>query len=149
MKKQILAIAVIGIIAISNNQVFGLTCGPVIGLNHSQITADDVPQVTSTDPVDKATDIALNKVISVTFNLAMDLSTINNSNFILKQGETVISGKVECSGKTAMFTPALTMTAGTVYTFTVTTGVKSSMGVPLDANTVFSFTTAGAPALTN
>ena len=148
MKKQILAIAVIGIIAISNVQVFGMTIGPVVGLSHSQVAATIVPQVTSTDPADKATDIALDKAITVSFSVAMDPSTINNSTFILKQGEISIAGKVEYAGTKATFTPSLSLTGGTVYTVTVTTGGKSSTGTPLEANTVFSFTTAGAPAVT-
>jgi hypothetical protein len=47
--------------------------------NHSS------PTVTSTDP-SNATGVALNKTITANFSMVMDPSTINTTNFTLKQG---------------------------------------------------------------
>jgi hypothetical protein len=48
------------------------------------------PTVTSTDPNSNATGVALNKTITATG--LMDPSTINTTNFTLKQGTTAITG---------------------------------------------------------
>ena len=52
------------------------------------------PVVVSTDPMNQAVNVVLNKVISVTFNTAMNASTINNTTFTIKQGSTTIGGTV-------------------------------------------------------
>jgi hypothetical protein len=70
----------------------------------------------------------------------MDLSTINTSTFTLKQGTTLIPGTVAYSGTTATFTPASILTAGTVYSATITNGAKDLAGNALATNTVWSFT---------
>lgn len=148
MKKHILVLAAIGIIAISNAQVLGLTYGQVNGSHSSQYTTKIGPTVLSTDPLDKATGISLDKVISVTFSESMDLTTINASTFIVKQGDKVVAGKVEYSGLTANFTHSSSLEAGAVYTVSITTGIKSPIGNSLSAPVDFSFTTVGKPAVT-
>lgn len=147
MKKQFLALAVIGIIAISSVQVFGLTYGPEGGPHLSQYTTKAAPNVLTTDPLDKAKDVSLDKVITVTFSEPLDAMSINASTFVVKQGDKDVKGKVEYSGSIAMFTPAVSLVAGSVYTVTVTTGVKNPKGEALAADFVFSFTTVGAPAV--
>ncbi|MFH0894657.1 MAG: ice-binding family protein [Bacteroidota bacterium] len=101
------------------------------------------PTLISTDPLNLATGVALNKVISATFSQAMDPLTINTSTFTLKQGTTAVSGTVAYSGTTATFTPSNILAASTEYTATITTGAKDLAGNALAANTVWSFTTAG------
>jgi len=102
------------------------------------------PTVTSTDPLKNVTGVARNKVVALTFSEAMDPLTINTSTFTLKQGPTAVSGTVAYSGTTATFTPSNILAAGTAYTATITTGAKDLAGNALAANTVWSFTTAGA-----
>ena len=84
------------------------------------------PIVVSTDPMDKAADVVLNKVISITFNTDMDSTTINSENFSIKQGTTVIAGKIAttASAKTYTFTPTVPLLPYLVYTGTVTTAAK-------------------------
>ncbi len=101
------------------------------------------PVVNAIDPLNTATGVALNKVISVTFSEAMNASTINATTFTLKQGTTVIPGTVAYSGTTATFTPTTALAAG-AYTATITTGAKDLAGNALAANVVSSFTTVGA-----
>jgi len=101
------------------------------------------PVVNSTDPLNNATGVAVNKVVAVTFSEALDPLTINATTFMLKQGATAVIGVVAYSGITATFTPANVLAAGTVYTATLTTGAKDLAGNALAANNVISFTTAG------
>ncbi|TDD75483.1 Ig-like domain-containing protein [Flavobacterium caseinilyticum] len=103
-------------------------------------TAAVVPTVTSTDPTDKATGVALNKVISATFSVPMDLSTLNGSTFTVKHGTYTVPGVITYTGTTVSFTPTL-LVADTDYTVTITTGAKSAAGIPLASNYVWTFRT--------
>lgn len=102
------------------------------------------PSVTLSDPLNSATGVAFNKVVSVTFNNAMNPLTINASTFILKQGLMTVSGTVAYSGTRATFTPSTPLLAGTIYTATISIGAKDLAGNALAANTVWSFTTLSA-----
>ena len=99
------------------------------------------PLVISTDPDNNETGVVLNKIITATFNTAMNPTTINGTTFTLKQGSTLIAGVVTYSGTTASFTPTLSLTANTVYTATITTDAKNLAGVALSSNYVWNFTT--------
>ena len=99
------------------------------------------PTVTSTDPLDKATGISLNKTITANFSMIMDPSTITPLNFTLKQGTTIITGAVTYTGSTASFKPTNPLLEGKIYTATITTGAKSATGVPLANDYVWNFTT--------
>lgn len=99
------------------------------------------PTITAKSPSSNATNVALNKVISVTFSESMNPSTINTTTFSLKQGNTTVLGTVGYSGTTATFTPSVALTAGMVYSATITTGVKSTAGISLAVNTTWNFTT--------
>jgi hypothetical protein len=101
-----------------------------------------IPMVIATDPVNGATGVAINKVITATFNSVMDASTINTATFLLKQGVTAITGTVTYSGVTASFTPSSSLVNNTLYTATITTGAKNTAGNALAANYTWSFTTA-------
>jgi hypothetical protein len=102
------------------------------------------PTVLSIDPLDLATAVVLNKVVSVNFSEAMDPSTLTASTFTLKQGTTSVSGSVAYVGTTATFTATNVILASTVYTATVTTGAKDLAGNALVSNKVWSFTTGSA-----
>ncbi|MEO6190807.1 MAG: Ig-like domain-containing protein, partial [Saprospiraceae bacterium] len=101
-----------------------------------------VPMVVSTDPVNNATGVKTNKVISADFNMTMDPLTINATTFLLKQGSNAITGTISYSGVTAKFTPNALLMTNTVYTATLTTGVKNLNGVPLSNDYIWSFTTS-------
>ncbi len=103
------------------------------------------PVVVSTDPVNNATGVPLNKTVTATFNMPMDPLTINGTTFTLKQGTTVIAGTVTYSNLTASFTPSGPLTMNTLYTATITSGAKNTAGTTLAANYVWTFTT-GAQA---
>lgn len=103
----------------------------------------ECPVVVSTDPMDKAVDVVLNKVISITFNTDMDSTTINNSTFTIKQGTTVIPGKISPTAvaKTFTFKPSVDLLPFTTYTGTVTTGARDRFRTAMVSDYTWTFTT--------
>jgi hypothetical protein len=116
--------------SLSNNYVWTFTTG--------SITA---PAVISTDPLNNASGVALNKIITANFSMPMDALTIDNTTFTLKQGVTPVLGLVTYLGTTATFTPASNLLLNTTYTATITTGAKNSGGIPIANNYVWTFNT--------
>ncbi|MEB2782494.1 ice-binding family protein, partial [Algoriphagus sp. C2-6-M1] len=104
------------------------------------------PTVTSTDPVNNATNVALNKTVKAVFSEAMDPATLTGATFTLKQGNTTVAGTVTSTGTTASFVPNTLLLPGLVYTATITTGAKNSSGTALENNYVWTFTTPAAVA---
>jgi len=92
------------------------------------------PVVVSTDPMNSAVDVVLNKVISVTFNTAMRPSTINNLTFTIMQGSTT-------NNEVFTFTPTVPLSPFAVYTGTITNSAKDTLGSAMVSNYVWSFTT--------
>jgi hypothetical protein len=119
--------------ALSGDYVWTFTTGTI-----------SAPKVNSTDPVNLATGVALNKVISAVFSEAMDPLTITTSSYTLMLGTTPVTGTVNYSGTTATFTPTGGLVSGNTYTATITTAAKNVAGVTLANNYVWSFST-GAP----
>ena len=103
------------------------------------------PIVVSTVPVNGATAVALNTLISATFNEVIDSTTLNSSTFFVKRGNTNVAGSISYVGMTAIFTPAANLLPNTVYTGTVTTGIKDKARNSPKANYVWTFTTGVAP----
>jgi uncharacterized repeat protein (TIGR02543 family) len=126
--------------ALANNFVWSFTTGVAVVVTP--------PTVSSTDPVNAATGVALNQKIAATFSKSMDASTITASSFTLKQGSTPISGFVSYSGITAIFDPASDLSPSTLYTATITTDAKDLAGNALAINFVWSFTTGAATVVT-
>ena len=131
-----------GTITTGSKNIEGIALASNFTLSFTTGSAPDIilPTVNSTDPLNNAINVERNKIIALTFSEAMDLSTINTSTFTLKQGTTLIPGTVAYSGTTATFTPASILTAGTVYSATITNGAKDLAGNALATNTVWSFT---------
>ncbi|MDI1304385.1 MAG: Ig-like domain-containing protein, partial [bacterium] len=100
------------------------------------------PVVSSTIPANGALGVPFNQIISVTFNEAVDPSTINASTFIVKKADgTAVTGNVSYSGTTATFTPTSLLSANTTYTGRITTGVKDTNGNALQTDYVWTFST--------
>ena len=101
------------------------------------------PVVVSTVPLNLAVDVNLNQVISATFNTEMNASTINNSTFIIKQGNAQISGVVAptADAKTFTFTPSSALDPFIKYTGTITTGAKDTLRTAMEKDYVWTFTT--------
>lgn len=107
-----------------------------------------VPPTVITDPVNNATGVVLNKIVSATFSVPMDPTTLTATTFTIKQGSTLVVGTVTYSGSTATFVHALAFAPNTVYTGTITAGAKNALGTPLAADYVWTFTTGISPTLT-
>jgi hypothetical protein len=88
--------------------------------------------------------VAINSPVTATFSETMDPTTITTTTFTVKQGTTPVSGAVTYSGVTAVFTPTSNLVVSTVYTATITTGVKDLGGNAPAVNKVWSFTTGAA-----
>jgi hypothetical protein len=101
------------------------------------------PAVTETAPLNDASDVSRNIVLSVSFSEAMAPLTVNNLTFTLKQGATDIPGSVSYTGTTAILTPTNILAAGKTYTATISTAVKDLSGNMLAVDKVWSFTTGG------
>ncbi|WOK04194.1 Ig-like domain-containing protein [Imperialibacter roseus] len=100
-----------------------------------------IPTVLSTDPLNLATGIPLNKVINATFSESMDPLTITSASFTLMQGTNSVAGAVSYTGTTASFTPTSNLLSGKSYTATITTAAKSVGGIAIPSNHVWSFST--------
>jgi hypothetical protein len=117
-----------------------------VGLESSGDTTS--PTVSSTDPANAATGVAINKKIAATFSEAMDSATINTSTFTLNQGATPVTGTVTYVGTTATFAPASALAFNTTYTATITTGANDVAGNAIASAFGWSFTTGAGPDTT-
>ncbi|MBA0884623.1 ice-binding family protein [Flavobacterium undicola] len=104
-------------------------------------TTGIVPFVVSTDPANNATGVALNKIISATFNMPMNPLTLDGTTFTVKEGANAVLGAITYSGSTVSFAPSLPLLANKVYTVTITNGAKNVAGTAMASNYVWSFTT--------
>jgi hypothetical protein len=146
--------------ALEPNTVYtGTMTARVQDLAHSYMVADYVwsfttgagpdvtaPTVTSTDPVNAATGIALNTKVSAGFSEVMDSASVV-SNFTLANtslGGRSVPGFVSYSGTTAVFKPLNNLLPNTTYTGTVATGAKDLAGNTLVSNYTWSFTTGNS-----
>lgn len=103
--------------------------------------ATENPSVEATSPSDNASNVALNKIISVGFNQSMDANTFNNTTFTLKQGNSVVGGTVSYAGLTAIFEPSAALSSNTTYTATIKDGVTNTEGKKIASDVMWTFTT--------
>lgn len=103
------------------------------------------PEVVSTTPVNNATGVNIGTRIEAVFNEVMNPATINAVTFTLAKGTTPIAGVITYSGTTASFLPTANLLPNTLYTATITTGVKDVAGNSMIANYVWTFTTGAGP----
>jgi hypothetical protein len=109
------------------------------------------PTVISTVPLNEASDVPLNQIVSATFSTAMDPATINSSTFTLTgPGLTAVSGLLAYAavGNTLTFTPTADLAPSTLFTATITTGVQNLAGTALASTYVWTFTTSAAVVVT-
>jgi hypothetical protein len=109
------------------------------------------PTVISNIPLNAATGVALNQIVSATFSEPMNPATISSTTFKLTgPGATAISGLVAYAavGSTLTFTPTANLLPSTLYTATITTGVQNLTGTALVSNYIWTFTTGTAAVAT-
>jgi hypothetical protein len=107
-------------------------------------TVDAPPTVTSTTPLDLATNVSIHVHPTATFSKAMDPATLSNLTFTLHQGLVDLPGAVTLDSVhlTATFTPTAALLTGKVYTASISTGAKGTAGTSLAVKSTWSFTTA-------
>ena len=105
------------------------------------------PEVVCTNPGSGVTGWATDKNITATFSEEMNRSTINTSTFIVKNGKTIVSGKVTFAGTTATFDPSSELEKSTTYTARMVAGSKDLSGNALEHSYEWSFTTVAAPKI--
>ena len=104
-------------------------------------TGEVAPTVLSTDPLNLAANVPLNKTVAATFSKAMDPAAISTTTFTVKAGATSVLGVVNYSGTTATFNPTTDFLPNTTYTATITSGAKTSTGAALISDYVWTFST--------
>jgi hypothetical protein len=114
----------------STNYIWSFTTGTTIA-----------PKVILTNPLNNASSVPYNKVIDATFNMPMDASTINSTNYTLYLGAVPISGTVTYIGNTASFKPLLNLLAGQTYTATIKNTAKNAAGIYLANPYTWTFAT--------
>jgi hypothetical protein len=99
------------------------------------------PVVTITAPINGATNVPLDQLITVSFNEEMNAETINQSSFTLKNGTSQITGVVTYNGTTATFTPSALLAPNTTYSARITRTIKDLTGNALQTETNWTFST--------
>jgi len=131
---------------------------PILGGPGEPPTLMTRPQVTLTTPVTTipgpTTGVATNAAITAAFTKDMAPASLTGTSFKLTgPGVTAVNGAVTYASRTATFTPAAILLAGTTYTATITTAVTDLEGTalagnqdvfPAASNYVWTFTTSGA-----
>jgi hypothetical protein len=117
----------------------------MVFLSHPLPSFAQAPTIVSTTPAQNQLNLPVSTNISVTFDLDMDATTINDSTLVVNAKSTGLhSGTIayDGPGKTATFDPTEDFKVGEVVTVELTTGMRSSLGSPLDSRYVWSFTVA-------
>ncbi len=100
------------------------------------------PTVSSTDPANAATNVAITKAPSATFNQAVTAGSIT---FTLKKPDnTAVAGNAAYSSGTVTFTPSAALAYNTTYTATVS-GATNAAGQAMASPYTWTFTTGAPP----
>jgi len=100
------------------------------------------PTVLSNFPTGGASGVAVDVIVTVTFDEDLDPSTITESSAILKEGATPIDAHVSYSNKVITIISNVLLKAATSHNVDITTAVKDLRGNALAALHTFEFTTA-------
>ena len=126
--------------ALANNFVWSFTTGTI-------------PTVISTNPVNGAISVPINRKITATFSEAMNPATVTAAgvfSLMVTTGGALVPGTATfvAANNTVIFSPTANLLPNTQYTATISTAAKSAVGNGLAANYIFSFTTGATADLT-
>jgi hypothetical protein len=111
---------------------YGVDCGPY-----------PVPAIVSVVPSQNELNVLPGSNVSVTFDMDMDDTTINDSTFVVNARSVgMISGIITYDSltKTAQLNPTNSFEEGEIITVTLTTGIQSLSGFPIENSFGWSFT---------
>jgi len=103
-----------------------------------------VPHVTSISPPQNELNVPVNTNITARFDVDMMPSSINESTFVVNAWSTGLhQGTITYNSQTKVATldPSENFDEGEIVTVALTTGIKSSVGTPMESSYVWSFTT--------
>lgn len=106
------------------------------------------PTVSSTAPANNDTGVPVNAMVTATFSKSMNGTTLNGSTFYLNNGVTGVV-RYDDATFTTTLTPSANLAPNTLYTATITTGVKDRAGNSMVLNKTWSFTTIASNPTTN
>jgi hypothetical protein len=125
-------------------------CNPNKNSNAGPAAQQTPPTVTSVTPPDNNVAVCPDiSFVSATFSKAMNPATINTSTFtVTGPSGARVAGKVTYALATdiATFAPSSILAPNTKFTATITTGATDTYGNTLEANSVWTFTTAASCA---
>ena len=101
------------------------------------------PRVLVTSPTQNELNVPTSANISVTFDVDVDETTINDSTFVVNARSTGLhQGTIAYDNptKTAVIHPVDDFDVGEMVTVVLTTDIQSSQGIPLDSSYVWCFT---------
>jgi hypothetical protein len=108
------------------------------------VQLDTIPNVVSTSPAQNELNVAISANISVTFDIDLDPTSINDSTFVVNAWSTGLhKGTITYNAltKTATLDPTYDFDEGEIATVVLTTGIKSTFGCSMESSYVWSFTT--------
>lgn len=107
-------------------------------------------RVTTMSPVDGATDVPLDAVVTATFNAGIDQSTLSGA-FSLSSDDGEVDGTLsyDANQRTATFSPSAPLADDTIYTAALAGSLQATNGgrlpIPVNGEYSWSFTTGVAP----
>jgi len=112
------------------------------------VVSSQNPLVNFFSPADNAHNISINTEVTAVFSKDMKDTTITTGTFTLSTGGKAIATTVsyDNASRTATLTPAALL-ANTTYTAAVTTGVRDTTGLAMEAVKTWTFTTSGLTAV--
>jgi hypothetical protein len=116
-------------------------------------TTGNIPTVISTNPLNAAINVPINRRITATFSEAMNPATVTAAGVFaltVTTGGAVVPGTATyvAIDNIVIFSPTANLLPNKQYTATISTAAQSAGGNGLAANYVFSFTTGAAADLT-
>ncbi len=102
------------------------------------------PHVVSISPMQNQLNVPFNTNISVTFDINVLKTTINESTFLVNAWSTGLHrGTItyDILTKTATLNPTHDFDQGEIVTVVLNTGIESSTGIPMESSYIWSFTT--------
>lgn len=99
------------------------------------------PQVESTYPRDGAMHVGTGTIITLNFSQPMNQSSVNGSFTILPS----VKGNFSWNGRQVTFTPNSTLQQSTKYKVSIMAGTQNAVGIAMQNEYQFSFTTNGPP----